>query len=353
MNRAATFALTPASLAYGLGVRLRNRLFRSGALKTHEIDAPVISVGNLTTGGTGKTPLVKWLAIELSSSGQRVCVLTRGYRRNSSGRIVVSDNDSLRANFDQAGDEPFLLGQELQGRAAVVCDANRVAAAEWAIKNLSSQTFILDDAFQHQRIRRDFNILTVDATNSWGNRKLLPAGILREPISQLTRADCIVITRADEVDTSELLAEIRSLAGNIPIFTSRMRLVQARALGGPYQTEAIHRQDPVAAFCGIGNPDSFFSLLRREAFDVVHERAFRDHYRYTQADIHRLTTEAIARGAKAIVTTAKDAVKLGELKFELPCLVIDVTIEIEHEREFLSQVEHALENRQMNLRRCR
>jgi tetraacyldisaccharide 4'-kinase len=285
MNRAATFALTPASLIYGLGVRLRYRLYRSGALKTYEVGVPVISVGNLTTGGTGKTPLVKWLATQLAANGNQVSILTRGYRRNSSGRIVVSDNASLLASVDQAGDEPFLLAQDLTGRAAVICDANRVAAAEWAIKNLSSQAFILDDAFQHQRIRRDFNILTVDATNPWGNRKLLPAGILREPISQLTRADCIVITRGDEVETSPLLAEIQSLAGNTPIFTSRMRLVQTRSLGEPNQTEAIDRQDPFAAFCGIGNPNSFFSLLHRDAFQVVVTQAFRDHYRYTQADI--------------------------------------------------------------------
>src|SRR5690349_20658712 len=106
MNRAATFALTPAAVAYGLGVRLRNRLYQSGALKAHDVGAPVISVGNLTTGGTGKTPLVKWLATQLAASGKRVCILTRGYRRNSSGRIIVSDYQSLRSNVDEAGDEP-------------------------------------------------------------------------------------------------------------------------------------------------------------------------------------------------------------------------------------------------------
>jgi tetraacyldisaccharide 4'-kinase len=345
MNRAATFALAPASLTYGLCVRLRNRLYRSGALKSYDVGAPVISVGNLTTGGTGKTPLVKWLALQLTSGGKRVCVLTRGYRRNSSGRIVVSDNASVLANVDEAGDEPFLLAHDLTGRAAVICDANRVDAAEWAIKNLSSQAFILDDAFQHQRIRRDFNILTVDASNPWGNRKLLPAGILREPISQLTRADCIVITRADEVETSRLRAEIESLAGKIPIFTSRMRLVQTRSVSESEQTGSADRQDPVAAFCGIGNPDSFFSLLRREGFKIVHERAFRDHYRYTQADVDRLVNDATARGAKAMVTTAKDAVKLTDLKFELPCFVIDVAIEIDQEREFLNHVQQAIEKR--------
>jgi tetraacyldisaccharide 4'-kinase len=344
MKRAARIALTPASLAYGLGVRLRNRMYRSGALKTFEVGAPVISVGNLTTGGTGKTPLVAWLAAKIAASNRSVCILTRGYRRNSSGRIIVSDNQRLLADVEVAGDEPFLIAQELEGRAAVVCDADRVAAAEWAIENLASEVFILDDAFQHQRIRRDFNILVIDATNPWGNRKLLPAGILREPISQLERADCIVITRADEAEPSGLRAEIEALAKNLPIFTARMKLVQTRSLGLP-QIDANLRQDPVAAFCGIGNPNSFFSLLRREGFDVVHTRAFRDHHRYSQGDIDRLVADASAGGANALVTTAKDAVKLTSLNFELPCLVVDVEVEIDHEQDLLGHVQRAIKRR--------
>ena len=343
MNRVATIAMTPASTTYGLGVRLRNHLYRSGALKTFDVGVPVISVGNLTTGGTGKTPLVKWLATKVAAGERRVCILTRGYRRNSSGRIVVSDNQTLRANVDEAGDEPFLMAQELEGRAAVICDANRVAAAEWAIKNLASEIFILDDAFQHQRIRRDFNILTIDATNPWGNRKLLPAGILREPISQLTRADCIVITRADEAETSRLQAEIKFLTGDIPIFTSRMRLARTRSLSVPDQPDAGLRQRRFAAFCGIGNPNSFFALLRREGFEMVHTRAFRDHYRYTQADIAALVAEVSARGANALVTTAKDAVKLNGLNLMIPCFVVDVDIEIDESLEFLNSVEQAIQ----------
>lgn len=345
MNRATSIALTPASLIYGLGVRLRNRSYRSGALKTFDVGVPVISVGNLTTGGTGKTPLVKWLATKLATNERRVCILTRGYRRNSSGRVVVSDNQTLRATVAEAGDEPFLMARELEGRAAVICDANRVAAAEWAIENLGSEVFILDDAFQHQRIRRDFNILTVDATNPWGNRKLLPTGILREPISQLARADCIVITRADEAETSGVNAEIKSLANDIPIFTSRIKLDQTRPLSGPDQSNVSLPQSRAAAFCGIGNPNSFFSLLRREGVDIVHTRAFRDHYRYTQGNIDLLVSDASARGATALVTTAKDAVKLSGLRFDLPCFVANVSIEIENQQEILNHVQHAMESR--------
>jgi tetraacyldisaccharide 4'-kinase len=349
MNRAAILALTPFSVAYGLGVRLRNRLYRSGGLKTYDVGAPVISVGNLTTGGTGKTPLVKWLATHLADGRRRVCVLTRGYGRNSSGRIVVADNTSLLSNADEAGDEPFLLAQELQGRAAVICDANRVAAAEWAIKNLCTEVFILDDAFQHQRIRREFNILAVDATDPWGNGKLLPAGSLREPISQLARADCIVITRGDEPDASRRVrGEIESCANRIPIFTSRMTLTGTRFLSEHADEAFEDRQSAVAAFCAIGNPQSFFSLLRREGLNAVHTRAFRDHHLYTQADVDGIVTEAASYGATAVVTTAKDAVKLVGLDFALPCLVIDIAIQIDDEREFLDHVNRAVQKAEMN-----
>ncbi len=344
MNRAATFALTPLSLIYGLGTRVRNRLYRSGVLKTHEVGAPVISVGNLTTGGTGKTPLVEWLATQIAGSGKRGCVLTRGYGRNSSGRVVVSDYSAMLTTVDESGDEPFLLANNLLGRGAVICDADRLAAAHWALSRLSSEVFILDDAFQHQRIRRDFNILTIDATNPWGNGKMLPAGILREPISQLTRADCIVITRADEPEVvHRLRAEIESMAGKIPIFTSRMRLVRTRPLMEVQPDKTIDDSNgAIAAFCGVGNPNSFFSLLHREKFNVVHKRTFRDHYTYTQADIDRIVADASRHGAMALATTAKDAVKLTGFKFALPCLVVDVTIEIDNERQLLDLIQQAM-----------
>src|SRR5436190_6339625 len=214
MNRAATFALTPLSVVYGLGVWIRNGLYRRGILRADDVGAPVISVGNLTTGGTGKTPLVELLAAQMAANGRRVCVLTRGYGRNSAGRLIVSDNDGVLSDVNEAGDEPFLLAENLRGRAAVICDKNRVAAARWAIENLGSEIFILDDAFQHQRIQRAVNILIIDATNPFGSGRLFPVGILREPISESKRADCFVITRASESgEQDQLRAYIKGFAG--------------------------------------------------------------------------------------------------------------------------------------------
>jgi tetraacyldisaccharide 4'-kinase len=342
MNEAATIALTPLSVVYGLGVRIRNGLYRRGIRKAHDVGAPVISVGNLTTGGTGKTPLVELLALRMARDGRRVCVLTRGYSRKTTGRVLVSDNEVILADVNDAGDEPLLLAESLRGRAAVVCDKNRVAAAQWAIGNLGSQIFILDDAFQHQQIQRTVNILVIDATNAFGNGKLLPAGILREPRTELRRADCIVITRADESgDLEQLRGQIEEIAGSKPIFTSSIRLSDVSSPDQNSAADVIERELPVAAFCGIGNPNSFFDLVRREGFDLVFNRTFRDHHSYTQSDINQLVRDASARGAQALVTTTKDAVKLRSLAFDLPCYVVDASMQIEEaERlfQFINQL---------------
>src|SRR5882672_748562 len=226
MNSAVTLALTPLASLYGLAMKARSALYRSGRFRVHNLGVPVISVGNLTTGGTGKTPLVEWIAGELAQSGRRVCILTRGYgRRNTGTRIIVSDGNEIFSDAAQAGDEALLLAERLKGQAAVISAADRVLAARWAVENFQSDVFVLDDGFQHLRVARNLNILTIDATNPWGNGKLLPAGILRESPAELARADCIVITRADDPDSvAELSREIAAQTKACPVFCSRMRL---------------------------------------------------------------------------------------------------------------------------------
>ena len=335
MIRAVTLALTPLGSLYGAAMKARHALYHSGRWRVHELGVPVISVGNLTTGGTGKTPLVEWIARELAQTGQRVCILTRGYgRRRAGARVVVSDGNEILSAAARAGDEPLLLAERLKGLAAVICDADRVSAARWAVENFQSDVFVLDDGFQHLRVARNLNILTIDATNPWGNGKLLPAGILRESPAELARADCIVITRADDSNsTEELRREIATQSKGRPIFCSRMSLSGLRAIqfGQPLITAEEISASRIAAFCGLGNPESFFSLLRRGGYQLAHTQIFRDHHRYTQTDIDRVVHDSVERGAKTLLTTAKDEVKLRSLKFELPCYAADVTIEIENE----------------------
>jgi tetraacyldisaccharide 4'-kinase len=346
MNSVLTLALTPFSSLYGAAMKARRALYGSGRLRVHELGAPVISVGNLTMGGTGKTPLVEWIARELAQTGMRVCVLTRGYgRTNPTRRIIVSDGNEILADAATAGDEPLLLAENLKGQAAVISDPDRVAAAAWAVENFQSDVFVLDDGFQHLRVARDLNILTLDATKPWGNGKLLPAGILRESPAELARADCIVITRADDPNTTQALrGYIAACSRDIPVFCSQMKLIGLRAVhpGQRLDSPEEIKASRIAAFCGLGNPESFLSLLRRSGYRLAHTQVFRDHYRYEQPDVDNLEREAVTRGAQFLVTTAKDEVKLRSLRFELPCYSADIAIDIEDEDNFRALIERAV-----------
>ena len=339
MNRSATLALTPLSAIYAGLVATGNTLYRRKIFQTHTVGAPVISVGNLTTGGTGKTPIVEIIARHLANSQRNVCVLTRGYRREGSGRVIVSDGKQILADVNQAGDEAFLLAQKLRGQAAVICDADRVAAARWATENLRSDVFVLDDGFQHQRIARDLNIAVIDATNPWGNGHVLPAGALRESPKALERADCVVLTRADDLEAvAELQREIEILAPHVPSFTARTKL---RRLTGV--NEATNdKVTRFAAFCGIGNPKSFFDLLTRNAYSIAYQQIFRDHHKYSQNDLDTLGRKASVRDAQALVTTEKDAVKLRTLQLTIPIYVAETEIEIDRSQEFTRLVSSVL-----------
>ncbi len=225
MSVFSNLVLPPLSVAYRAVTALRTAAYRRGLLKTTQLPVPVISIGNITVGGTGKTPLVAWVSRAIASEGRKVCILTRGYGRINAGeRIVVSDGSSVLADAAQAGDEPLWLAENLKGAAAVICDSDRAAAGQWAISNLGADVFVLDDGFQHLQLGRDLNILAIDASNPWGGGRLLPYGRLRESRRGVSRADCAIITRADrETDTSLLKSQIQELVGERPILTSQMR----------------------------------------------------------------------------------------------------------------------------------
>ena len=317
--------LPPLSALYSAVTRTRVSLYQRGTFRTTKLDRPVISVGNMTVGGTGKTPLVEWVAKTLAGAGKKVCILTRGYgRQHPERQVIVSDGQAILATPAEAGDEPYLLASNLLGLAAVICNADRISAARDAIEVFGAECFVLDDGFQHLRLARDLNIVTVDATNPWGGGQLLPYGRLREPLSGLRRADCVVLTRCDQApDVDPLLNEIRSFIGFNPVFQSTMK-----------PRRSPHPDGPVAAFCAVGNPNSFFEQLRNSGYEVVVEKTFRDHHAYTQKDIDNLTDAATRAGAQSLITTAKDAVKLRALKFSLPYSVFEVEIAVKDEELF-------------------
>lgn len=335
--------MLPLSALYRVVTQTRLAAYNRGLLPVTKLPAPVISVGNLTTGGTGKTPLVEWVCRTLARKQRKVCVLTRGYGRPFPGsRVIVSDGSIVLADAAEAGDEPFLLAQNLRGLAAVISDPNRIAAGKWAIDNLGAEVFVLDDGFQHLALARDLNILTIDATNPWGGGKLLPAGRLREPRTGLSRADCVIVTRTDQSDNLVALElEIQRLIGSRPVVASEMIVKGISRMNSEQPEKLVSVPQPVAAFCAVGNPESYFKLLRRGGIDPVFTRTFRDHHQYTQSDVDSLIEESRKAGVRSVVTTAKDAVKLKQRKFELPCYVLNIEISIEDEDRIIQMVNAA------------
>jgi tetraacyldisaccharide 4'-kinase len=317
--------LTPFGKLYGRVMSLRNLLYDRDVLKSYELGSRTISVGNLTTGGTGKTPLVALIAKLLIDEAETVCILTRGYgRKDPRSRVLVSDGNSVLLDADTGGDEPTELAHQLDGKAIIIADPDRVAAAKCAHEKFAITTFILDDGFQHRRARRDIDIVCIDATNPCDNGRVLPAGTLRESFDSLKRADAIVITRTEQVEnTADLEQRLRKRNSSAPIFRARTEL------RGFVPLKDFHAKTPspqsiersLFAFSGIGNPDNFFTSLKLADLEVTSTESFPDHHRFTQTDVTALESEVRSVAATALVTTAKDAVKLKGLKFEIPCYV--------------------------------
>lgn len=337
--------LTPFGFLYGRITDLRNLLYDRGVFKSHDLGARTISVGNLTTGGTGKTPLVDLVAKILAENREKVCILTRGYGRvNPHERVLVSDGESVLVDAEIGGDEPVELAKRLVGKAVVVADADRVAAAKWAKEKFGVTAFVLDDGFQHRRAKRDLDIVCIDATNPCGNGRILPAGTLRESFKHLRRASAIVITRANLIDsTEELVARMKKRNDSAPIFVSENHIsglqefqefhakTQIPQGGEPKQTNFL-------AFCALGNSENFFRQLRNDGYGLLAIKGYRDHHKYTQADLDQLESTAKKAGANALLTTGKDAVKLKSLTFGMPCYVVEIETCINDEKGFRDMI---------------
>ena len=290
-------ALRLAEAPYTAAVQWRNRQYDRGGKSIERVGVPVVSVGNLTLGGTGKTPLVEWLARWFRQREVRVAIVSRGY-----GAEAGSRNDEALELEQKLPDVPH------------VQNPDRVAAARLAIEEFESQVILLDDAFQHRRIHRDLNIVLLDALEPFGFEHVFPRGTLREPIGGLKRANVIALSRADMVDAAER-ARIKSVAQRFA--------PQAIWLECQHAPQALQEADgqtaelstlagrPVAAFCGIGNPAGFRHTLGQSGFNVVELREFPDHHAYQRADVESLSTWADRLSVEAVLCTHKDLVKLG------------------------------------------
>ncbi|MEN6428048.1 MAG: tetraacyldisaccharide 4'-kinase [Phycisphaerales bacterium] len=309
--------LRAASLGYRLVVGIRNGLYNRHMLRSHCANAVVLCIGNLTTGGTGKTPLVAWLCRHVSEKQLRCAILTRGYKTQP-GKLA---------------DEPALLAAQCPD-VPVVVNPDRVAGATEAIQTHGAQVLVMDDGFQHRRLARDLDIVAVDATVPFGYGRLLPAGLLREPVSSLRRAHAVVLTRCDQVSEDALTrieAEIRRGNPDLVIARSIHAPVAIRAAGGAEIPLAQIKGKRVYAFCGIGNPQAFFRTIERLGAIPAGTRVFDDHHRYAAEDMFAIHNEARRQQAPLVLTTQKDWTKVAQSTLPkgeplLACLAVELRI---------------------------
>ena len=292
--------LRTLTIGTSVGVRMRNAAWDRGVRHVHSAEAPVISVGNLTTGGTGKTPFVAYLAGLLAQQGRRAAILMRGYHRGDD---------------PEGGDEARLLRVLCPGTAVVV-DPDRVRGATAAVDRHNPDVLLLDDGFQHRRLGRDLDIVLIDATCPFGFGYLLPRGLLREPPSALRRADLIVLTRTDQASprgVREVEAAVRRHAPGVSICHAAHEPAGLASLDGDVLDIGELRGAPAVALCGLGRPEAFMRTLHDLGVDIRVRMDYPDHHRYTEENIESIRALADDAGTELIVTTAKDAVKLQQL----------------------------------------
>jgi tetraacyldisaccharide 4'-kinase len=325
------------SVFYALGQQVRAGLYRQNIFETRRLDCRVISIGNLTLGGTGKTPTVMMVADTLRRQGFKPAILSRGYGGQSRASVnVVNDGQQTLLSPEVVGDEPVMMAQRLKD-IPVLTGRIRYETGKYAIDHLGANVLILDDGYQHLPLHRDLNILLCDATHPFGNGVVFPAGELREPLSALDRADMICLTRSRGDDATDRIDGCNRK--RVPVIKTGLRVqsVIEVSSGEEMEIQAIQSQ-PVAAFCGIAHPLDFFQTLEQVPVNLVKQDPFPDHHDYSTDELKSIENQAKQLGAKCIVTTEKDAVKLKAHAFDLPVYAVRVALEILEGQEKLDQV---------------
>ncbi|MEJ1971763.1 MAG: tetraacyldisaccharide 4'-kinase [Lacunisphaera sp.] len=326
-------------------VQLRLWLYRNRILRDQPLGCLVVVVGNLTVGGTGKTPVVEKFARALHDRGRKVAILSRGYKSKApplwkkwwfwlnhteaEPPRVVSDGRHVLLNSELAGDEPYMLARNLPG-VVVLVDKDRVKAGAYAIKEFGCDTLVLDDGFQYLPLKGRLNLLLVDKTNPFGNGFLLPRGILREPIKHLKRASYIFLTKSKGVRDEELEAMIRRFNPEVEIIECAHKPRYLQRVGGEERvalTTLTGRR--IGAFSGIAAPEGFEALLRETGAKLGYTRRFLDHHRFEADDLKSVFAEALQAKVEMLITTEKDAVRIeADTNFPLPCYYLRLEIEI-------------------------
>jgi len=324
------------SLFYLWGHCFRMWAYRWDLFPSHKLECRVISVGNLTLGGTGKTPVVMMIAEILRGNGRKPGILSRGYGGNSKNEInVVCDGKNILLSTEVAGDEAVMMAKRLRN-VPVLVGSDRYQTGRYAIKHFGVDTLILDDGFQYLALKRDMNILLFDHQRPFGNGQLFPAGELREPKKEVRRADFVCITRYSGSSYPPGIS--KQLIKDLPLVKSTLRLDSLLNLNDGEIFDVKKLQDqPVAAFSGIANPNDFRKLLEKSGARVVCYHPFPDHHEYTLADLKHIEDSAQKSGAKFILTTEKDAVKINSSSITIPLYKVALEMEILEGREMFNQ----------------
>ncbi len=323
--------LFPLSLLYSLIIKIRNLLYDKRIFKVHELSTPVISIGNISVGGTGKTPVTLALCelIQKSPYKQKPAILSRGYGRKGSGYQVVCDGKKTVCDWATSGDETQIFAQRLKNIPVVVHE-NRVEGGVFLLDKFSPSVILLDDAFQHRRIHRDLDIVLIDCRSKPRDERLLPSGLLREPKSSQSRADLILLThyQPEDVNSAELWNQLATQYGEERLSACRTKVARCSDLrtGKKISLSSLENKKMVG-FCGIARPEGFASSLDHLGIDAPYIITFKDHHPYGVKDVERLAMTFNQVKAQYLITTEKDAVKLDGLFHALPILVLQIDIE--------------------------
>jgi tetraacyldisaccharide 4'-kinase len=312
------FVLAPLCLLsffYGIAVSVRAFLYARGIFQSRSLPCKVISVGNITLGGTGKTPLVCLLSEMIQARGYRVAILSRGYKGNFSGPFaLVTDGERILIDPHQAGDEPYLLAEKLKG-VPVIVGKERWLSGRYAIDQFRTEVLILDDGFQHLPLNRDLNLLLIDSSSPFGNGCLFPRGTLREPLGQISRADAVILTKVGQsVNINNLRQNLKKILEGHRIFQVDYAAGEIRLYGKKTSLPSEYlKGKKVLAFSGLAKPESFQNTLLSQGAEIVEFEIFPDHYWYDPKDATKLWARAAELRVDALVTTEKDLVRMEGL----------------------------------------
>ena len=327
-----SYILFPLALFYWGIVYWRNLFYNFNFFISHKVNSQVISVGNITLGGTGKTPAVIFLASLLTKVGKKVAILSRGYGRRTKGLLLVSRGDGLRCEWEDCGDEPYMISEKLPNLPIVV-DENRYRGSLYLENNFDLDIIILDDGFQHRSLHRDLDIVLIDGEDNLNDHKLLPYGILREPWNNIKRANAIMVTKKKPGPLLKRRIEEISLPSIETRFSPVLRYSDKNTKVKEVKDKYVY------LVSGLGNPKFFRKTVEHMGFKICGITEFKDHYNYKEDDILRLQTLAKESGASSVLTTEKDWLKIKKLSPQVVFGIVDIKMKVMDEDLLLDLID--------------